>query len=498
MSKSWEQILGGYATDTLTEEEKRQLFEAALHDQTLFDTLADEEALKALLADPLTRQRILESLQASEISQESTTSLPQQLSWFCTSSSLAWAGSIAAMGLALIFGWQMNKDWGSIVQEEQEMERAISEDHDSNEVEFRSPSPTTVEMKEQNLDQPKKDQREPERSAGVSAPIPSSTPPSIMAKATKDSERIRQPSGQIRSEDLLQQEVQKELRPKAKKSVSQPPESAMVRDIPEEEPMSAPSVASPAEDEKDLQQLAPAPTFADRLDGGDATSSPSTRELFDANQSTRVDEVAEERDGRRERKLLGGLSSQAEKALTAEVSNLQKAQEAGQVYSKGQARGIRYRVVQRTTGGKDEPIDIKSFSGKWSELQLVIESNVAGHLYVLTSFSKGKWQWVRPESSNVPKASDGAIQVNPYQPVNFALSQVTNTLGKPVVSSITVLLSSTPLTELSKWLGTVVNSELSEDRLVESGDQGVFILDQIGKSEKPVRVEISLVNPLVR
>ncbi len=45
MPKSWEQILGGYATDTLTEEEKRQLFEAALHDQTLFDTLADEEAL---------------------------------------------------------------------------------------------------------------------------------------------------------------------------------------------------------------------------------------------------------------------------------------------------------------------------------------------------------------------------------------------------------------------------------------------------------------------
>jgi hypothetical protein len=39
MSKSWEQILGGYATDTLTEEEKLQLFEAALHDQTLFDVM---------------------------------------------------------------------------------------------------------------------------------------------------------------------------------------------------------------------------------------------------------------------------------------------------------------------------------------------------------------------------------------------------------------------------------------------------------------------------
>ena len=52
MSKSWEQILGGYATGTLTEEEKRKLFETALHDQTLFDALADEEALRVLLANP--------------------------------------------------------------------------------------------------------------------------------------------------------------------------------------------------------------------------------------------------------------------------------------------------------------------------------------------------------------------------------------------------------------------------------------------------------------
>ena len=49
MSKTWEQILGGYATDTLSQEEKHQLLEAALHDQLLFDALADEEALKSLL-----------------------------------------------------------------------------------------------------------------------------------------------------------------------------------------------------------------------------------------------------------------------------------------------------------------------------------------------------------------------------------------------------------------------------------------------------------------
>lgn len=63
MATSWEHLLGGYATNILTDEEKRQLYRATLHDQTLFDALADEEALKAMLADPEARQRILNRLQ---------------------------------------------------------------------------------------------------------------------------------------------------------------------------------------------------------------------------------------------------------------------------------------------------------------------------------------------------------------------------------------------------------------------------------------------------
>jgi hypothetical protein len=148
MSKSWEQILGGYATDTLTKEEKRQLFEAALHDQTLFDALADEEALKALLADPNARQRILDSLQASGNPHKATIASARRRSWFRQPSSLAWAGSIAAAGLALIFGWQMNKDWGSIVQQEQQAERSVSDDKksDNDEVAFRA-QPTPLDPK---------------------------------------------------------------------------------------------------------------------------------------------------------------------------------------------------------------------------------------------------------------------------------------------------------------------------------------------------------------
>jgi hypothetical protein len=57
-----EKLLGGYATDTLSEAERRALFEAALDDRELFAELAKEQALRELLQDPPARQQLLEAL----------------------------------------------------------------------------------------------------------------------------------------------------------------------------------------------------------------------------------------------------------------------------------------------------------------------------------------------------------------------------------------------------------------------------------------------------
>ncbi|MFZ1745738.1 MAG: hypothetical protein WAU17_07445, partial [Nitrospirales bacterium] len=138
MATSWEHLLGGYATNTLTDEEKRQLFEAALNDQTLFDALADEEALKVMLADPDARQRILASLAATECTGGVSDENGKWLSWFREHTSLAWAGSIAAVGLALIFGWQMEKEWGSMVSHEQQAAKSSSRE----ELAFRAQKPS--------------------------------------------------------------------------------------------------------------------------------------------------------------------------------------------------------------------------------------------------------------------------------------------------------------------------------------------------------------------
>ena len=53
-----ERLLGGYATNTLTEAERSALFEAALEDQELFNALQDEEVLRDVLQDPDSRASI--------------------------------------------------------------------------------------------------------------------------------------------------------------------------------------------------------------------------------------------------------------------------------------------------------------------------------------------------------------------------------------------------------------------------------------------------------
>lgn len=55
-------LIGRYATGSLTAEEQKRLYDAALDDQELFDQLAHEEQVKQLLAEPGARDRLIHSL----------------------------------------------------------------------------------------------------------------------------------------------------------------------------------------------------------------------------------------------------------------------------------------------------------------------------------------------------------------------------------------------------------------------------------------------------
>lgn len=62
MSRDPRRLLGGWAADSLTTEERQELLRAALEDQSLFDALVEEDGLRELLADPAAREHVLRAL----------------------------------------------------------------------------------------------------------------------------------------------------------------------------------------------------------------------------------------------------------------------------------------------------------------------------------------------------------------------------------------------------------------------------------------------------
>jgi hypothetical protein len=90
------ELLGGYAAGTLTPEEREALFQAALENQSLFDALAGEEALRELLADPACRAQLLRDLD-----QQPAAFWQRFAEWMRKPATLAFAGSAAALVLVI-------------------------------------------------------------------------------------------------------------------------------------------------------------------------------------------------------------------------------------------------------------------------------------------------------------------------------------------------------------------------------------------------------------
>lgn len=103
-----EKLLGGFSADQLTPEEKTRLYSAALHDQQLFDALADEQALKELLADPAVRHRLLDTLNQARAAGRADT--VTWIDWLRRPSGLAWAGGLAATMIAAVLGSRIYQD----------------------------------------------------------------------------------------------------------------------------------------------------------------------------------------------------------------------------------------------------------------------------------------------------------------------------------------------------------------------------------------------------
>jgi len=83
-------LLAGYATNTLTEAERKTLFEAALKDQELFDALQEDQAVKDVLDDPASRAEVHHALI------ENRTEPAKWMRWW------VWSGAATAAAAAVL------------------------------------------------------------------------------------------------------------------------------------------------------------------------------------------------------------------------------------------------------------------------------------------------------------------------------------------------------------------------------------------------------------
>lgn len=462
MATSWEHLLGGYATNTLTDEEKRQLFEAALNDQTLFDALADEEALKVMLADPEARQRILASLQTTEHAGVAKKG-GKWWDWFRQQSSLAWTGSMAAVGLALIFGWQMEKEWGPLVSQEQEAAKSSSRE----DLSFRTEKPSderATSLQKEAL----------ETKATQTETIDGER--QLRAKMESDAGESGQAMRRQRANEQVAQS------PPAPSALIQPKAGRSVQ------PFSVPEAPEVPMADKVPKATVPGRMAVQAME--EATQSfQSAQELFYAASGSLIDEMIGEKNNndRDDQTFQEGLSRAGKPSPKKKTLSFPLEQDVSGGPAMHTARGIRYSFVLQTKEGKDEELEIRQVTGNWSKIRLAVESNVSGYLYVLAPLDKDKWQNLVPMDPEQKKKTEGGIKVKSFQRVEYSLDQLTNPSGKTVASHLVVLLSPTPLNDLGQWLGSEVDMT---ELLIEREAGAVFVVESGSMENGLLRVNV--------
>lgn len=169
-----EKLLGGFAAETLTAEEKEQLYRTALHDQALFNALANEQALKELLTDPTVRRRLLQILQEASSPDHRAT---PWLDWLRRPAGLAWAGGLAGAVLAVVLGT-------NLYQESLRQEAQLTVKEEARPSVSSSPIPASTQSATAPANEPSTTSQQKSRSSlpplreGLTDKSPSKAPPS--------------------------------------------------------------------------------------------------------------------------------------------------------------------------------------------------------------------------------------------------------------------------------------------------------------------------------
>jgi hypothetical protein len=209
-----EKLLGGHATGTLTEAERRLLFAAALEQQEVFDALMDEEALRELLADPAAKAQLIAAL--------ASTAIPKVVPFWRRTGVLGAAASLLVASLAGIAYLRSPSALPTVPRPEAREEPAAKAAEAPAAKPVEAPAMKGAEvpgagrapvmLQRKAAPEPGKDANLPRQEVmapSAPAPKPLAMPSAIAAAAQEDSARLKEKA------DYRRAEVQDQLAKKA-------------------------------------------------------------------------------------------------------------------------------------------------------------------------------------------------------------------------------------------------------------------------------------------
>ena len=456
-----EKLLGGFAADTLTPEEKQTLYTAALQDQQLFNALADEQSLKELLADPDVRHRLLALLE-----QKSTSGAAGSLSWldwFRRPAGLALAGGLSAAALAVVLGVRIYQD--SLRQAPQSIA--------TEEVKPATPQAVEPQAKaKENLaqaDLPKKD-----TSIDKLAKRERSAPPPSKNDRTPD----------VARDSLKQRSQQDEGRGQAEApgaALSKPAEEMPSR----ADQKLAASSAQPA--------TAPEPKQLQTPAGGRvaATAVPafSARALFYGGEPGRADSRSMAKEQEQAVKPLAESRPQ-ENRIERKQERLSQLGKAAGTVAPLRPLGLRYSFVVRGTDGQEQEADVATALKSSEPVHLTVEANQDAYLQVWERVGSSTPQLLWPEK----ESSQTSLKITAGQRQHIPLSMesgpitLTARLSRVPSESIT-----TPETGMADRLSpSQVQESITANNRTGSQERATYVVNPDPSTAAQVAVDIIL------
>jgi hypothetical protein len=374
-----EKLLGGFAADTLTPEERRQLFTAAMQDQQLFNVLADEQALKELLTDPAVRRRLLQSL--NNITPAPAGGSASWLDWFRRPANLALAGGLATAAFAVVLGTKIYQ--GSV----QQATRSAATEA----LPPATPSVPTPAATEPSAPKPAESKAQENQELSATA---------VKKDSLADTHATRERTAAAPPQTTVPANTLRDYAPKNKQEEDRKQAAAPAVSTGKASEEVAAIASHPLPAESSPAAAMPEAKTAQTTVGASlpetSLSAVSARGLF-YGSGVETGRTAQAQE--RTMKPLAEAEPQTSplKRKLEELSQLSKA--AGPAIP-GKPLGLRYSFVIRTPDGQEQEIDAAAASRNSTPVQLTLETNQDGYIQVWRNVGSANTQLLLPQKDS--------------------------------------------------------------------------------------------------